>query len=127
MRKNIDFIRIKTGKYNIPKEFGPNVQYGNELKTMCSILNTEGIVAIDRLTDFVSNITHDKLSVSHGSAINFVKSLVVKSKDTIEKMKEKILNSELMNTIIKYATHLRSMPESTIQTTKKAATTLTTT
>lgn len=31
----------KNGKYNIPKEFYANVQYGNKIKTICSILNTE--------------------------------------------------------------------------------------
>jgi hypothetical protein len=96
--KEYRFYPDKDGKYNIPKEFGPNVQYGNELKTMCSILNTEGIVAIDRLTDFINNITHGKLSVSHGSAINFVSSLAEKSENIIERIKEEILNAELMNT-----------------------------
>jgi len=96
--KEYRFYLDKFGKYNIPKEFQPNAQYGNELKTMCSILNTEGIVAIDRLTDFVNSISHGKLSVSHGSAINFVKALSKKSKTLIETIKTKLLNSELMLT-----------------------------
>jgi len=96
--KEYRFYLDEYGKYNIPKEFQPNVQYGNELKTICSILNTEGIVAIDRLTDFVNSISHGKLSVSHGSAINFVKALSKKNKTLIETIKTKLLNAELMNT-----------------------------
>lgn len=96
--KEYRFYPDEQGKYNIPKGFEANVQYGNEIKTICSILNTEGIVAIDRLTDFVKSITHEKLCISHGSAINFVKVLSNKSKDLIETIKTKLLNSEVMNT-----------------------------
>ena len=96
--KEYRFYLDEFGKYNIPKEFEPNVQYGNELKTMCSILNTEGIVAIDRLTDFAKSITHEKLCISHGSAVNFVKTLSTRSKYLIETIKKKLLNAELMHT-----------------------------
>lgn len=96
--KEYRFYKDKAGKYNIPKEFQPNVQYGNELKTMCSILNTEGIVAIDRLTDFVESITHGKITVSNGSAVNFVKLLSSKCKNIVEGIKTNVLNSEIMNT-----------------------------
>jgi len=96
--KEYRFYPDELGKYNIPKGFEANVQYGNALKTLCSILSTEGIVAIDRLADFVKSITHEKLSVSHGSIINFVKSLAEKSKPVIDGIKTKLLNSELMNT-----------------------------
>ena len=56
----------ENGKYNIPAEFQSDVQYGSEIKTLCSILNTEEIVAINRLTDFVSSISHGKLNISNG-------------------------------------------------------------
>lgn len=74
------------------------MQYGNELKTMCSILNTEGIVALDRLSDFVKNISHGAINVSKGSIVNFMKELDSKSKYLIENIKEKILNAELLHT-----------------------------
>ena len=96
--KEYRFYLDESGKYNIPKEFQPNVQYGNELKTMCSILNTEGIVAIDRLTDFVENITHGKITVSNGSAVNFINLLSNKCKNIVGQIKTKIMNSEIINT-----------------------------
>ena len=96
--KEYRFYKGKNGKYNIPKEFYANVQYGNELKTICSILNTEGIVALDRLSDFVKNISHEAINVSKGTIVNFMKELDSKSKYIIENIKEKILNSELLHT-----------------------------
>ena len=77
--KEYRFFKDKNGKYNIPKEFYANVQYGNELKTICAVLNTEGIVALDRLTDFVGCITNGKIKLSKGSIVNFLKELNNKS------------------------------------------------
>lgn len=96
--KEYRFYKDKKGRYKIPKEFQTDVQYGNELKTMCSILNTEGIIAIDRLTDFVSSISHGKINLSKGTIVNFLNRLSNKSGYLIEQIKQKILNSELMYT-----------------------------
>lgn len=56
---------MKKGNIIYPKNF---MQYGNELKTMCAILNTEGIVALDRLSAFIRRISHEALNISKGSA-----------------------------------------------------------
>lgn len=96
--KEYRFYKDEKGKYNIPKEFQTDVQYGNELKTICSILNTEGIIAIDRLTDFVSSISHGKINLSKGSIVNFLNQLSKKSEYVVEQIKDKILNTELMYT-----------------------------
>lgn len=74
------------------------MQYGPELKTMCSVLNTEGVVAINRLANFVSCISHDKINVSNGSIVNFVKELGIKTERIVKNIKEELLNSELMYT-----------------------------
>ena len=96
--KEYRFYKDENGKYNIPKEFKTDVQYGPELKTMCSVLNTEGVVAINRLANFVSCISHDKINVSNGSIVNFVKELGIKTERIVESIKEELLNSELMYT-----------------------------
>ena len=92
------FFQDENGRHNIPKEFQTDVQYGSEIKTLCSILNTEGVVAINRLTDFVSSISHGKLNISNGTIINFVKELKLKSIPTIESIQQNLLSSELMYT-----------------------------
>ena len=96
--KEYRFYKDKNGKYNIPKEFQTDVQYGSEIKTLCSILNTEGIVAINRLTDFVSSISHGKLNISNGSIVNFINELKNKCQPMVKDIETKILNSSLMYT-----------------------------
>lgn len=92
------FYANKKGKIQIPKEFQSDVQYGSEIKTLCSVLNTEGIVAIDRLTEFVSSISHGKLNISNGSIVNFIKELKSKGRNILEQIETSILNSQLMHT-----------------------------
>ena len=92
------FYADSFGKYNIPKEFKTDVQYGNELKTMCCVLSNEDIVAYDRLTDFVSAITKGKITISNATAVNFNTYLSGKISNIIGNFREKILNSKLMHT-----------------------------
>ena len=96
--KEYRFYKDEKGKYNIPKEFKTDVQYGNEIKTICTVLNTEGIVALDRLANFVSCISHGKINISKGSIVNFMKDFNSKSQYVIKAIENKILNSELMHT-----------------------------
>lgn len=96
--KEYRFYPNKEGKIIIPKEYKTDVQYGNNLKTMCAVLNTEGIVALDRLADFVSCISHEKINISKASIVNFMKELDNKSRYIIKNIEEKILNSELLHT-----------------------------
>ena len=96
--KEYRFYRDENGKYNIPKEFKTDVQYGSGVKTLCSILNTEEVVAINRLTKFVSCISHGLLNISNGTIVNFVKELNTKSEYIRKDIKNKLLNSELMYT-----------------------------
>lgn len=92
------FYADENGKINIPKEFQSNVQYGSEIKTLCSVLNTERIVAINILTDFVSSILHGKINISNGTIVNFVKELSKKISKPLKEIEKKILNSNLMHT-----------------------------
>lgn len=96
--KEYRFYPNEEGKIIIPKEYKTDVQYGTNLKTVCAVLNTEGIVALDRLSDFVSCISHEKINISKGSIVNFMKELDNKSQYIIDNIKGNILNSELLNT-----------------------------
>lgn len=96
--KEYRFYPNKEGKIIIPKEYKTDVQYGNNLKTICAVLNTEGIVALDRLADFVSCISHEKINISKGSIVNFIKDLDKKSRYIIKNIENKILNTELLHT-----------------------------
>lgn len=92
------FYADKNGEYNIPKEFKTDVQYGNNLKTLCTILNIEGYVALDRLEGFIKNLTHGKLTPSKGTIVNFIQECANKSGHIIENLKERLLNAALIHT-----------------------------
>ncbi len=47
--KEYRFYQDEKGKYNIPKEYKTDIQYGSDIKALCTFLNIEGLVAIDRL------------------------------------------------------------------------------
>ena len=96
--KEYRFYQDENGNFNIPKEFNTDVQYGTDIKTFCSFLNIEGLVAINRLSDFVKSITQNKLNISNGSIVNFIKELDKKSKPLIKEIEQKILNTTLMHT-----------------------------
>ena len=96
--KEYRFFKDKNGKYNIPKEFQTDVQYGNELKTLCAILNTEGVVAFERLANIIRSITHNTIGLQKSTIINFMLELNKKSSNIIENIRTKILNSELLYT-----------------------------
>lgn len=96
--KEYRFYKANNGRYNIPKEFKADVQYGSNLKTMCTVLNTEGIVALDRLANFVSFISGGSINISKGTIVNFTKEFNRKSQYLINEIRTDILNSELLYT-----------------------------
>lgn len=92
------FYADANGNYNIPEEFKTDVQYGTNLKTLCTTLNIEGYVALDRLEGFVKNLTHEKLTPSKGTIVNFIQECNNKSEYIIENIKQKLLNATLIHT-----------------------------
>ncbi len=92
------FYADESGKYNIPCEFVSDVQYGANLKTLCTSLNTEGYIALERLAKFVENLTKGKIKPSKGSIVNFIQEFNNKSKNIIANIKENILNSTMVHT-----------------------------
>lgn len=96
--KEYRFYKDEYGRYNIPQEFKTDVQYGSNLKTMCTVLNTEGIVALDRLANFVSFISGGSINISKGTIVNFTKEFNRKSQYLINEIRTDILNSELLHT-----------------------------
>lgn len=92
------FYADEDGKYNIPKEFQTDVQYGESLKTLCTVLSTEGYVATERISNLIENLTSSKLKLSTGTIVNFLKEFNKKATTTLEAIEEKILNATLIGT-----------------------------
>ncbi len=92
------FYADENGKYNIPKEFQTDVQYGENLKTLSTVLSVEGYVATERISNLIENLTSSKLHLSTGTIVNFLKEFNDKATSTVATIKEKILNATLIGT-----------------------------
>lgn len=86
------------GIFVVPKELQSDVQYGNELKSISSFLNTHCNLAFNKVTEFVNSITHNVISLTPASVVNFVKALSNNSANELKQIENAILNSTVMNT-----------------------------
>lgn len=86
------------GNFVVPAELQSDVQYGNELKSICSFLNVQCNLAFNKVADFINNVTRNKLNLPTSSVVNFVKLLNNNSRSTLEQIETKLLNSKLMYT-----------------------------
>ncbi len=86
------------GKFVVPFELQSDVQYGNELKTICSFLNVQCNVAFNKVADFINNLTRNKLNLPVSSVVNFVKLLNTKSQTMLQHIQTDLLNSKQMGT-----------------------------
>lgn len=69
-------IRIyadENGKYQVPDEYKADVSYGPAIRAMAAFLYSEGVVANDRICEFINSISGDVLGVSEGSVYGFCK------------------------------------------------------
>lgn len=86
------------GKFVVPTEFQSDVQYGNELKSICSFLNVHCNLAFNKVADFINHVTRNKLGLPASSIVNFVKLLNTSSQEILQQIETKLLNSVLMHT-----------------------------
>ena len=92
------FYEDEYGNVSIPKDFVSDVQYGEELKTLCTALNVEGCMPVQKLSKIIKNVTNGKVTLSTGTIVNFVRKCRVKSKEIIDQIREEILNASLTYT-----------------------------
>lgn len=92
------FYADENGKYNIPKEYQTDVQYGENIKTLSTVLSVEGYVATERISNLIENLTNGRLHLSTGTIVNFLKEFNNKAISTITSIKENIINATLIGT-----------------------------
>ena len=90
------FYENEDGRFDIPKEFHCDVQYGNELKTLTTMLISQGIVASNRAAEFICEMSANLIQLSEGSIYNWLAEFDRKVKPVIENIKTKVLNSPVM-------------------------------
>ena len=90
------FYEDDVGKIDIPKEFYPDVQYGNELKTLTAMLIGQGIVASNRVVELIDELSGNVIKLSEGSVYNWIAEFDAKAVPAISDIKAKILNGPVM-------------------------------
>lgn len=96
--KELRFHADKNGKINIPAEYRNEVVYGNIIKAICVHLYSEGVVANDRICEFVNALCNGVINISNGSVYNMIKSFSSKCDGEIEEIKKELLSSEVLYT-----------------------------
>ena len=85
------------GGEDIPKEFHPDVQYGNEIKSVVATLAGQGLVSSNRVVDMLSSMTGGAIELSDGTVYNFLSEFNTKAQTTVAAIKTKLLNNIVMN------------------------------
>lgn len=81
----------------IPKEFRPDVQYGNGIKALVATLAGHGLVASNRIVDMLSAWSDGALDMSDGTIYNILSEFNEKAKEHIETIKTKLLNNAVLH------------------------------
>lgn len=67
-------IRIyadENGKFQVPDEYRADVSYGPVIRAVATFLYSEGVVANDRICEFINSLSGDVLGLSEGSVYGF--------------------------------------------------------
>lgn len=98
------------GKFNIPDDLIADVTYGSTVGAICTYLYSEGVVAFDRIADFINSVSGNTLNISAGT----VYKQCCRFSMLCEKEKKKIIENLLNNKIIcTDATNIRKNGEQT--------------
>lgn len=87
------FHANEDGKYEIPSQFKGDVVYGDNIKAISAYLYGEGVVSIDRISDFINSLSGDTLSVSSGTIYNFCRGFAEKCHSVSQMLEAELLNS----------------------------------
>jgi len=81
----------------LPKEYENEMTYGNNIKSVSSLLSLEGIIARGRLADFFSEITNGVLNPSEATLSEFVNKMAQGLDEEIDIIENDLLNNEVMH------------------------------
>lgn len=85
------------GTYDIPKGINRPIQYGNNLKTICTFMNNDIYNSTDGISRFINHITNDGINLSKSTLLRWNKTLSENLKPEIEKIEESLLDSYYIN------------------------------
>lgn len=86
------------GKYQIPEGLNAEVSYGGYIKAIVSYLYGEGVVANDRICDFINSLSHDVLGMSGGTVYSICRRFSELCREEETTIRGDLLNSEVLCT-----------------------------
>lgn len=85
----------KKDALELPKELKNYASYGENLKSLITLLNIEHAMPVKRITDFIREISNNILNLSTGTIQNFIYELQSKVKSAISSIENFLLRCEV--------------------------------
>jgi len=85
------------GNYNVPREHNTPIQYGSNIKSMCTDLMIGANNSTDSVKAFIESITNDVIKLSKGTLINWLKDCANKLQPQLVSIQKNLLNSYYVN------------------------------
>ena len=82
---------------SIPLEHRAPVIYGNNIKALVCLLSAEGFVAMERLSNFINELTYGAISLSDATIEKFMSDLSNKLDGELEAIKADLLNGHVLH------------------------------
>lgn len=92
------FYADEKGEINIPEKYKSDVSYGSFIKAMSVELYSVGVMANDRICEFINTISGNALDISKGSVYGFCKKFAQKAEPSVTQIKEELLNAKTIST-----------------------------
>ena len=93
------FIEKKTGKEkftSFPANLNNETNYGARIKALSFLLNNQCNVSINKVSEFLRNITNQQLTICDATISNFLKEFSNKSKDEIIKLETNLFDNDIL-------------------------------
>ena len=94
----VRFYHGRYGKARIPSQLSSPVTYGAGVRSICTMLYSEGVVSNDRIQAIVNSLSENLLSISTGAVYNFCKSFVASSAPKYDSIKSDIIVEQVIGT-----------------------------
>lgn len=79
------------------EEYVNPVQYGNNLKSLITLLNSHGFVSINKTTEILKSITDHQINISDATVVNIQKSFSDLLEDTISSIKSNLIKCKVLH------------------------------
>lgn len=97
IEKHMFFCSEKSTE-NLPVDFYTDVTYDSSVKALCVELGVYNVIPYNRVSDLISILTSNMITISEGTLDNFYKEFGLKCSKTIDNITNNVLNTKCMKT-----------------------------